>query len=178
MYTCIDDISSFCQTGNPEPKTQILTCTCSPGLGDRLRGIMMFLRAAAASKRVLLIDIVSPTDMREFFLPALIDWTVGLLALPKPDFPWKAGEGTTGRPCSRATRRCCCLRSISWYKVTQQLGEEERDTKRCPAHTNTFGLAGCSSAACADSPKAPRVWGNDLQCVVIELGFAIMHRGV
>lgn len=93
MYTCIDDISSFCQTGNPEPKTQILTCTCSPGLGDRLRGIMMFLRAAAASKRVLLIDIASPTDMREFFLPALIDWTVGLLALPKPDFPWKAGEG-------------------------------------------------------------------------------------
>ncbi|MEW5297190.1 MAG: hypothetical protein WDW36_000414 [Sanguina aurantia] len=79
----------------------------------------MFLRAAAASKRVLLIDIASPTDMREFFLPALIDWTVGSLALPKPDFPWKAGDGDDREALFRSN---AALLLPAQYLVVQGFG--------------------------------------------------------
>lgn len=97
------------------------------GLGDRLRGILMFLRAAAASKRVLLIDIAYPVDMHDFFMPSLIDWSVGELELPRSEFPWKAGDEDnrellmkTNAPLGLATqflviqgqRQCCTLLQI------------------------------------------------------------------
>lgn len=62
-------------------------------LGRQASGILMFLRAAAASKRVLLINIASPVEMHDFFEASLIDWTVGSLVLPAPVSPWKSGTG-------------------------------------------------------------------------------------
>ncbi|MEW5314520.1 MAG: hypothetical protein WDW38_006012 [Sanguina aurantia] len=108
--------------GTEQARYMVFSChqhECYFGLGDRLRGIMMFLRAAAASKRVLLIDIASPTDMREFFLPALIDWTVGSLALPKPDFPWKAGDGDDREALFRSN---AALLLPAQYLVVQGFG--------------------------------------------------------
>ncbi|KAL6750554.1 hypothetical protein V8C86DRAFT_2440914 [Haematococcus lacustris] len=52
------------------------------GLSDRLRGILMALRMAVASKRVLLVHQTLPAAMQEFLVPHLIDWSVQSTELP------------------------------------------------------------------------------------------------
>lgn len=74
-----------------------LSCT-SPhvsftGLGDRMRGITFLLRSAIASKRVLLLDIVTPIPMVDVLVPSAIDWTMGGIVIPADAVFWKNDEG-------------------------------------------------------------------------------------
>lgn len=52
------------------------------GLSDRLRGILMALRMAVASKRLLLVHQTLPAAMQEFLVPHFIDWGVQSTELP------------------------------------------------------------------------------------------------
>jgi hypothetical protein len=55
------------------------------GLADRLRGIMWLLRVAHLTQRVLLVQQDHPAPMEAFFVPSLIDWTIGGMDLPDPE---------------------------------------------------------------------------------------------
>lgn len=44
------------------------------GHGNRIKQIFWTLRAAAASRRVLLVDWASPEDLEEYLAPVAVDW--------------------------------------------------------------------------------------------------------
>ena len=44
------------------------------GHGNRIKQICWTLRAAAASRRVLLVDWASPEDLEEYVAPVAVDW--------------------------------------------------------------------------------------------------------
>ena len=44
------------------------------GHGNRIKQICWTLRAAAASRRVLLVDWASPEDLEEYLAPVAVDW--------------------------------------------------------------------------------------------------------
>lgn len=60
------------------------------GLGDRLRGIMYTLRAAAAAGRVLLIDILDPLPIEHLLMPSAIDWRMSGIQIPDDAIIWRA----------------------------------------------------------------------------------------
>ncbi|KAL6760170.1 hypothetical protein V8C86DRAFT_2558305 [Haematococcus lacustris] len=62
--------------GTVQPKS-----TCN-GLSDRLRGIMLALRIAATTNRLLLVQQSKPAPMEVFLAPHLIDWSVEPSQLP------------------------------------------------------------------------------------------------
>ncbi|MEW5309872.1 MAG: hypothetical protein WDW38_001720 [Sanguina aurantia] len=65
------------------------------GLGDRLRGIELMVRAAMASKRVLLVDIPHPIPFTSLFAPASLDWRMGSIVVPD-DAVWWRGDTRVG----------------------------------------------------------------------------------
>lgn len=66
----------------------------SGGLGDRLRGMLYTVRAAAAGNRVVLFEWSHPVSLDFFFEPGSINWRPDGLTLPKGpvfaaiDRPW------------------------------------------------------------------------------------------
>ncbi|MEW5309871.1 MAG: hypothetical protein WDW38_001719 [Sanguina aurantia] len=87
--------------GTPNAKYLAYICAqagddCYFGMGDRLRGIELMVRAAVASKRVLLVDIPHPIPFTKFFTPAEIDWSMGDIKVPW-DAAWWMGEGRVAR---------------------------------------------------------------------------------
>ena len=70
------------------------------GVGDRLRGMLFTVRAAAASKRVLLMRWATPHPLHHFLEPADggIDWRMDGIELPAPAVEVSAIDVPVGIP--------------------------------------------------------------------------------
>ncbi|KAL6759502.1 hypothetical protein V8C86DRAFT_2573531 [Haematococcus lacustris] len=67
------------------------------GLADRLRGILMALRIAVATGRLLLVHQTTPAALQHFLVPHLIDW--GVRAEELPDLQQRVMHTTYSRVC-------------------------------------------------------------------------------
>jgi hypothetical protein len=75
--------------GRPDAKYLVVECNYG-GLGDRLNGALVMLRAAAATKRVVLLQMPKPYPLEELFEPSgPVNWTIKGLKLPHNGARWE-----------------------------------------------------------------------------------------